>query len=102
MNLILAHPSTGGYEEHKYTHPNSTIHGYVDGGTVAITTLHEQIVALGGEVLYSTKATDLMIENGEIKGIQAEKEDGGILTINADAVILATGGFAGNEELVKA
>ena len=100
VNLILAHPSTGGYEEHKYTHPNSTIHGYVDGGTVAITTLHEQIVALGGEVLYSTKATDLMIENGEIKGIQAEKEDGGILTINADAVILATGGFAGNEELV--
>ncbi len=100
VNLILAHPSTGGYEEHKYTHPSSTIHGYVDGGTVAITTLHEQIEAKGGDVLYSTKATELMIENGEIKGIKAEKSDGGTLTINADAVILATGGFAGNQELV--
>lgn len=101
VNLILAHPSTGGYEEHKHTHPSSTIHGYVDGGTVAITTLHEQIENKGGEVLYSTKATELIIENGEIKGIKAEKEDGGILTIKADAVVLATGGFAGNEELVK-
>lgn len=100
VNLILAHPSTGGYEEHKYTHPSSTIHGYVDGGTVAITTLHEQIEAKGGDVLYSTKATELMIENGEIKGIKAEKSDGGTLTIKADAVILATGGFAGNQELV--
>lgn len=100
VNLILAHPSTGGYEEHKYTHPASTIHGYVDGGTVAITTLHEQIEAKGGDVLYSTKATELMIENGEIKGIKAEKSDGGTLIINADAVILATGGFAGNQELV--
>lgn len=100
VNLILAHPSTGGYEEHKYTHPASTIHGYVDGGTVAITTLHEQIEAKGGDVLYSTKATELIIENGEIKGIKAEKSDGGTLIINADAVILATGGFAGNQELV--
>lgn len=98
--LILAHPATGGYEEHKYTHPSSTLHGYVEGGTTAITNLHESIINKGGTVLYSTEATDLIIENGEIKGIKAEKAGGGTLTINADAVILATGGFAGNEELV--
>ncbi|HAX74091.1 MAG TPA: FAD-binding protein [Firmicutes bacterium] len=99
--LILAHPATGGYAEHKETHPSSTLHGYVEGGTQAITNLHESIVNKGGDVLYSTKATELIVENGEVKGIKAEKEDGGVLTILADAVILATGGFAGNEQLVE-
>ncbi|MGL4374148.1 MAG: FAD-dependent oxidoreductase, partial [Turicibacter sp.] len=99
-NLILAHPATGGVEEHKYTHPTSTLHGYVEGGTTAITNLHESIVTKGGTVLYSTEATELIIENGEIRGIKALKADGGTLTIKASAVILATGGFGGNEKLV--
>ncbi len=41
------------------------------------------------------------MEDGKAAGIRCEKEDGGILTIHADAVILATGGFGGNEAMVK-
>ena len=44
---------------------------------------------------------ELIMENGKAAGICAEKADGGILTIHADAVILATGGFGGNEALVE-
>ena len=98
--LTLAHPGTGSYYEHVYTHPASTLHGYTDGGTQAITNLHASIVENGGTVLYSTKATELIINDGKIEGIIAEKEDGGTLTIKADAVILATGGFGGNEDKV--
>lgn len=99
-DLVLAHPATGGYYEHIQTHQADTLHGYAEGGTVALTNLHKSIEEKGGTVLYSTKATELIVENGVVKGIIAEKADGGKLTINAQAVILATGGFGGNEEKV--
>lgn len=99
-DLVLAHPATGGYYEHRETHQADTLHGYAEGGTVALTKLHKSIEEKGGTVLYSTKATELIIEDGVVKGIIAEKADGGKLTINAQSVILATGGFGGNEEKV--
>lgn len=98
--VTLAHPGTGSYVEHRITHPTSTLHGYVEGGTAAITNLHNSIEEKGGSVLYSTTAKELIIEDGEIKGVKAEKADGGTLTVKAQSVILATGGFGGNEELV--
>ncbi|MDC7240788.1 MAG: FAD-dependent oxidoreductase, partial [Spirochaetales bacterium] len=99
-NMILAHPATGGYYEHKLTHPNSTLHGYVDGGTVAIKALHQSVIDAGGKVLYETEVEDILLEDGRVSGVIARKADGGTLTVKADAVILTTGGFGGNEELV--
>ncbi|WP_324616512.1 FAD-dependent oxidoreductase [Paenibacillus bouchesdurhonensis] len=100
VKLTLAHPATGGYYEHKETHPASTLHGYTEGGVKGITALHNSIQNNGGKVLYETTAKDLILENGKVAGIIAEKADGGTLTIHADVVILATGGFGGNEEMV--
>lgn len=99
--LTLAHPGTGGYYEHRQTHPAATLHGYTDGGTAGITALLDAVSQEGGTVLFETKATELIMEDGRAAGIKAEKSDGGTLTIHADAVILATGGFGGNEEQVK-
>lgn len=99
--FTLAHPGTGSYYEHRLTHPNSTLHGYTEGGAKTITDLHQTIKQKGGKILYNTKATDIITDNGKVVGIKAEKEDGGTLTIKADKVILATGGFGGNEKLVK-
>ncbi|MFK8243125.1 MULTISPECIES: FAD-binding protein [unclassified Facklamia] len=98
--LILAHPATGGVYEHLQTMPTSTLHGYVEGGVQAITNLHDALAQKGGEVRYSTKATEIIMDGDKVVGIKAEKEDGGILTIKADRVILATGGFGGNKEKV--
>ncbi len=100
VNMILAHPATGGYFEHKLTHPNSTLHGYVDGGAVAVKALHQSVLNAGGKVMYETEVQDIILVDGHIAGVKARKADGGTLTVNADAVILATGGFGGNEELV--
>ncbi len=99
VNLVLAHPGTGAIYEHIDTHPFPTLHGYKDGGVKGVSALHKEIEEAGGSVLYNTKATDLIVEDGKIKGITCETESG-TLQINADAVILATGGFGGNEAKV--
>lgn len=40
-------------------------------------------------------------DTGKIIGIVATKADGGKLTVRAKAVILCTGGFGGNEDMLK-
>lgn len=46
-------------------------------------------------------ANELIIENDEIKGVKATKYDGTTYEIYGDSVILATGGFISNEEMMK-
>lgn len=72
------------------------------GGGVGFTEpLTEKIIELGGQVLLQTPATELIVEDGVVVGVKATNEKGDDITINAKAVILATGGFAGSEELMK-
>lgn len=52
-----------------------------------ITAMREQIIACGGEVLFETKMTDILVENNAIKGILTQ--DG--TKIDCTKLILATG-----------
>lgn len=55
---------------------------------------------MGGEYLLETEAYELIKdESGKISGVKARNADGTEYTINAKAVILATGGFGGNGEM---
>lgn len=54
----------------------------------------------GVEILYSTRGRQLLAENGVITGIIAEQGDAAI-QINAKAVVLATGGYADNDDKVR-
>lgn len=55
----------------------------------------------GGEIIYQTTADELYVENGRIVGVHAVKNDGTEVILHANnGVILATGGFAGNTEMV--
>lgn len=47
-----------------------------------------------------TPAVNIVVENGAVKGIYAQEADG-IVRINAQAVIMATGGFASNVEMAR-
>ena len=49
---------------------------------------------LGGEVRYGSGVTGLVVENGRVAGVRVGDE-----TIEADAVVLASGGFEANEDL---
>lgn len=56
---------------------------------------------LGVEIMLKTPATELIMSNGQVTGVKATTADGKVLDINAKAVILATGGFGSNPEMVK-
>lgn len=52
------------------------------------------------DIMMETRATELIYEDGEIKGVICEQADGTPVTIHADNVILCTGGYSANSELV--
>lgn len=80
----------------------ATAHGYVDGGAVALKTLHEKVKAYGGQVMYETPGESLIRDaNGKVAGVVARKADGTELRISAKSVVLATGGFGGNAEMME-
>lgn len=99
VNLLLMDSGAGA----QYAHVGmpSTIHYYQDGGSVAIQTLHDKVVDNGGQVLYETPGEELIFDkDNKVAGVIAKKADGTTLKINAKSVILATGGFGGNAEMM--
>lgn len=72
-----------------------------DNGSI-IGTFEKQILSLGVDVLYETKAEHLIMEDGRVTGVKSVKTDGTEVTSYANnGVILTTGGFAANAAMVK-
>ena len=87
--------ATGG-TTHKYLHQPE------DGsavGSYLVAKLSAEAEKLGIDVRVNTKATEILMDNGRAVGVKAEDEDH-IYTINAKSVVLATGGFGANFELM--
>lgn len=61
--------------------------------------LEQQVTELGIEVRTGTKGLDLIIEDGKAVGVKVQ-HDNEYYDIKADAVIMATGGFSSNKELL--
>ena len=55
----------------------------------------------GGRLMCETAGESLIVENGDVVGIVARKSDGSKINIKADAVLLATGGYLGNNKLIQ-
>ena len=55
--------------------------------------------AKGGKYMLQTEATSLIVENGRVTGVNAVGADGTSYVINAEYIVSATGGFAGNGEM---
>ncbi|MFA9423305.1 MAG: flavocytochrome c, partial [Sedimentibacter sp.] len=60
-----------------------------------------QVKNLGIEVRLNTKAVEILADGNTVTGIKVMNEDGNTYSINAKAVILASGGFGANSELVE-
>ena len=73
---------------------------YPDRHTGVLDPLLDYIISLGGELMLSTRATEILVEDGAAVGVLATKADGTQLTINAGSVVIATGGFAANRAMV--
>lgn len=75
---------------------------YEGGSGYAMQFLVDRVEAKGGRIIYATPVKDLMQDDqGRITGLVAEGEDGTTWKVNADAVIIASGSFAKNKELVE-
>ncbi len=70
-------------------------------GTHLMDVFSNQVKELGIEVRLNTKAVEITSEGNTVTGIKVENEDGNSYNINAKAVILATGGFGANPEMVE-
>ena len=76
--------------------------GMTDGhGGKIIVPMLEKYKEADGDILYNTTAETLLTnEAGDIVGVSGTRADGSKVTVNADAVILATGGYASNREMM--
>lgn len=71
------------------------------GGLAIIETLMAKAVALGGEIHYRTTAVDLLRgDDGAVAGLVCTGPEGKRLNLTAKNVILASGGFQGNPEMM--
>lgn len=78
-------------------------HSSVDhAGVGFINALTSGLEDRDAQIVYSTTATELIMENGVCVGVLAEDRDGNQITFHANKnVILATGGFARNTEMLS-
>lgn len=70
------------------------------GGAKLVQTFIKKLEEYGATVLSGTAATELIEQDGKVIGIKAISMDTEY-EIKADNVVLATGGFGGNEDYVK-
>lgn len=57
--------------------------------------------AAGVELLLNTSGKELVFEEGKVTGVLAVDEDGNVIKIEAPTVLLATGGWANNADMVR-
>jgi fumarate reductase flavoprotein subunit len=65
-------------------------------------TLLEGVRATSTRLLLETRAESLIIENGSVSGVTAKGSNGTTYTIRAKAVLLTTGGFGNNVDMLPA
>lgn len=80
----------------------NTMHWFDNDSAVTsyIEPMQAKAEQLGAKFYFQTTATQLKQENGTVCGVYAEDGKGGVIEVNAKAVILASGGIGANPELL--
>lgn len=78
---------------------NDTLTSWRNGESGVFDGVQEIAESLGVEIRVNSKVTELIQSNGAVSGVLVEGSDS-VYQINAKQVILATGGFTRNSELV--
>lgn len=69
-------------------------------GSHLVEVLEKKANDVGVEIRVATKAVEILTEGKKVTGIKVEDSKGNQYTINAKAVVIATGGFGANQEKV--
>ena len=73
----------------------------VSVGAYVVPLLQQNLEKRGIKLLTDTPATEILMDNGQAVGVKAEGPDASY-TINAKAVVIASGGFGANNDMIKA
>ena len=77
-------------------------HGIKEKGEDRMKFLQDKIESNGGTIMLETTGEEVILnDEGVAVGIKATKADGTKVTINADAVLLATGGYLGRQDIIE-
>ena len=77
-------------------------HGIKEKGEDRMKFLADKIESNGGTIMLETTGEEVILnEEGVAVGIKATKSDGTKVTINADSVLLATGGYLGSQDIIE-
>ncbi len=82
-------------------HSKPRVMRWVDGAPGATRALKAAVAKSGSKVLLGTPAESLIVENGKVVGVKAKDSKGTVYTIKAPAVILTTGGYGANKEMLS-
>lgn len=92
--VITANPPDGNVAWHLFDGGQS--------GRLAVKALTDRITqSPNGRILYETPGKELIVKDGKVTGVVAQRKSGQKVTVRAKAVILASGGFSSNEEMKK-
>ncbi|MCZ3621986.1 flavocytochrome c [Lactobacillus mulieris] len=70
-------------------------------GYAFIHVLGDWVKVHGGKILTETKAEDLLISDGKVKGAIAKRSDGSQVTVHTKATVLTAGGFGANTQMCQ-
>ena len=75
---------------------------YEGGAGYAMMLLEQRCRTMGGKIFYSKSVNELLKdENGKYNGLVGVGEDGSKVVIHSKAVLLASGGFGKNKDMIK-
>ncbi len=94
----LTDENGGNIEYEKEDGPTRTFSA-VGRGAAVTSKLSEEFTNQGGVLYVNTPATELIVEDGKVTGVKAEGKEANYV-IHANSVILATGGFGHNDDMV--
>lgn len=105
QRAFSAPENTRAYSDGEFTwHPVKPEGGGVPGpraATSMIKKMTEKAAELGVEIIFETPANKIIMENGQAVGVFARNKAGEEIEARAKAVILATGGFGDNPQMIK-
>jgi fumarate reductase flavoprotein subunit len=89
------------WDESTLVMPMYRVKGVTRGGATILKALKKRCEDLGVRIVCETRARKLLMDGAEkVTGVLAEGKSGQIW-VDARSVVIATGGFAGNRELIK-
>ena len=75
-------------------------HMFISRGADRIDPLTNEIKANGGEFIFNTAVSEIIMKDGRAVGIKGKSKDD-VIEVDAGAVLVSTGGFLGGEEMQR-